>query len=423
MKSIISLIDKKYLSKVKTTKDLIYKDKSVDVHNIKKSYEELASLSKYMKSLITYGDQSLYYNETADNLYKLGIDTLNFSSKITDSENYDIKSEISKFILSEIQNSLWIEGVKSSKKTIKQTLKNPSINAKEYISKYANNYNEALNFILSTDTLNKNTLFTLYNIITKDIDMGKEALDGFPYRQEEVDIGDDYKGIHASKIESSIDSIFKLFAIDEETGNKDEKIFDALHNFINIFLVHYLFEIVHPYYDMNGRTGRLLSLWVAKKYKILHHVLYYSEAINLYKKNYYYKAFEKSSISDFKFDATYFVSSSISVLYAYKISYSIYKLIKSKIMNEYKVKFSGIEKDIIISLLNKEVDKFYKAQEIVLGHDEINPATISKAFKNLENWGAIEAINSNPKEYKVVWTDKMITSVKETLEKNAEVSE
>ena len=417
MKSIISEISSKYLDKVKTTKNLIYKDELIKPENIDKQYKEQVQKDNFKESYIKYGKQSLYFNNTYVHLFEMSSKffKLNTSEFI---EEYDPIKTWKSFSASEIQNSLWIEGVRSSKKRINKAIEDADLKLEVRGQKITTNFNQALNFIFSTNEISEQNLFALYTILTKDIDMGKEKLDGYPYRKDDVQIGSEkYNGISAELIKESMDSIFSLIkdktkAVDWNADDSNE---DLFLNFLNAIVIHYLFEIIHPYYDYNGRTGRLLSLWFCRNTNILPFFARYSQAINLYKKDYYYKAFTKTVEKNFKYDATYFVGSNLSILMALTVSLTVLMDIKNEVKNRYASKLSELECDILVSLLNKNFDKFYKGKELILGYDEITPSLITKAFANLEKYNLIQALNSKPKEYKLLLSNEHKKKIKELI--------
>ena len=396
----------KKLDKVKTTKELIYKDKIIDVHDIKGSYKKLVKEGIYNESVVTYGKEKLYLN------YDALIETIELLISIAEKVKTNKCEIIKQTMTSEILHSLWIEGIHSSKKVIKQILKKP--NEKYSISKLITNYKNAFNFISTTKEINEKNLYTLYSLLTVDIDMKEEALDGFPYRLDDVQIGKEkYKGISPQLIKESMDSIFNLIK-NESEDNEDKNLVIRL---INVAIFHYLFEIVHPYYDMNGRTGRLLSNWYAETSGLLMCASLLSESINMFKNELYYKAFEESEINGFKLDATYFVQSFFIGLIAQKSIFLTIKEIDQNIKNKYKTKLNDFEKDILSSLLSKDKDKHYKKEGFIMGVNDINQSLTSKALNNLETYGLVESINTKPKEYKLIWTKEIETIIDQTLEK------
>lgn len=405
MSYIANFLKEKYLNKIKTTKDLVYKDKVVDVHNLKASYDKLAASETIYKPLIKFNDNNYYIWISKD-----FTDILKLNVKLLDKTipNSTFEEAIETSINSEIFNSLWIEGVKSSKKVIKQIVKNKKLDLSQESSKIASNYNDALKFIFTTRTINEQTLFALYQILSRDIDMNEEKLDGYPYRKDEVHIGNDgLKGISPELIKKSMDSMFEQISELESSSLKN------IDHFINAILFHYHFEIIHPYYDMNGRTGRLLTLWYATKFNIYSHFAFFSEAINMFKEDFYYEAFKTTKLNDFKFDATYFIASIIMAMSAQKIVFLALKHIESETKNKFKKTLNTLQKDILTSLLSKDKDKYYKTQQFILGIDEINPAQVSLALSELVEFGILEEIESKPKEYKMVWSDGIDKLIKE----------
>ncbi|MDA3932357.1 MAG: Fic family protein [Tenericutes bacterium] len=58
---------------------------------------------------------------------------------------------------------------------------------------------------------------------------------------------------------------------------------------VNLALTHFQFESIHPFYDGNGRTGRILNiLYLVLKNKIQHPILYLSKYIIENKNEYYH---------------------------------------------------------------------------------------------------------------------------------------
>ncbi len=63
---------------------------------------------------------------------------------------------------------------------------------------------------------------------------------------------------------------------------------DNLDDLIKMSIIHYQFESIHPYYDGNGRTGRILNvLYLVMKKRLKYPVLFLSKYINNHKREYY----------------------------------------------------------------------------------------------------------------------------------------
>ncbi|MCL2148799.1 MAG: Fic family protein [Methanomassiliicoccaceae archaeon] len=102
-------------------------------------------------------------------------------------------------------------------------------------------------------------------------------------------------------LESYLDELLEdLFAyIREGSGNP---LLDAA-------IAHYQFEVIHPFFDGNGRTGRLLIMLMLKKSGMMEHpFLYLSEYFNRRRKMYSNILFEVSSKGAFERWLGYFLN-------------------------------------------------------------------------------------------------------------------
>ncbi len=63
---------------------------------------------------------------------------------------------------------------------------------------------------------------------------------------------------------------------------------DDTNPLIKMPVIHYQFESIHPFYDGNGRTGRILNiLYLVLTKKLSYPILFLSEYINSTRKKYY----------------------------------------------------------------------------------------------------------------------------------------
>jgi len=179
------------------------------------------------------------------------------------------------YIVSEINSSLKAEGVNSSRKivdiVIKSKLDGKALLTDE-ITKLISNYYEALRFVLNRNKITKRNIFTLYSILTSDLDNVIE--DEWIYRKKDVFIGED-KGADPKDINDKMNELISFI-----NSNVFE---DRIQT--KAIIAHYLFENIHPYYDYNGRMGRLLHLWILINHspKEFWKLIFLSEAIYAYK--------------------------------------------------------------------------------------------------------------------------------------------
>lgn len=83
------------------------------------------------------------------------------------------------------------------------------------------------------------------------------------------------------------DDILKLMnELEDFINNNDVADWDAL---IKMAIIHHQFESIHPFYDGNGRTGRIINiLYLVKENLLSLPILYLSRYINQHKTQYYH---------------------------------------------------------------------------------------------------------------------------------------
>jgi len=62
----------------------------------------------------------------------------------------------------------------------------------------------------------------------------------------------------------------------------------STHPLVKIALAHYQFESIHPFYDGNGRTGRILNILLLCQKEYLHYPILYASSYIIKNKNQYY---------------------------------------------------------------------------------------------------------------------------------------
>ena len=230
------------------------------------------------------------------------------------SDNYE--DIIVSRMASELDGTLRIEGVNTTRRqmmdiynNIKKTLDSNDIIIRNMI--------KGFEFIAKKPEFNKENLITLYNILSNDCLTEETKLDGKYYRLDRVYVGD-HEGCPAEKIDGCMDSLYKY--VNAEIHKR---------NFYLPFIAHYYMIYIHPYYDYNGRTARMVSLWVSLLSN-MHDLLptFISEAINDDKNN-YYKAIDNSRFSHN--DLTYFISYLLNLSNKYYLVYKNINVIKAEL--------------------------------------------------------------------------------------------
>ncbi len=321
--------------------------------------QDYISLNKLKYKYDITDEQLLNFYSTFN---KVKIGTYEFKYKVDyyKKEVYEFSTLIKQYesnyneadnITAEIQGSLAIEGVYSSKKCINKIIEKEN-NSKAELE-VVNLFN-AYQFI-KENQINETNIKTLYDILTKDIDLDKEQLDGELYRLDKVGI---YKstgreiatGIDAKEIKATMDNLILYIKTLVDYPNNDE-----LLKYGITFIIHFIFVFIHPYYDRNGRMARLLQNWVLIQcYN--ENILPTAEIIK-YDKNNYYNAIQ--DVRDADGDLNYFLKymfSASNKLYRSKLTVNE---LENYLMNQ-SILLTEHEKNYITILLmnyNKE-DKF-----------------------------------------------------------------
>ena len=315
----------KVLDKYPTPTDLVYKHKYT--HN------ELDDINQGKYSDNRYTKIKLY-NADGTNLIFLNSDYI--KNKLIDSESLiddanidsllDIDDEelINGFIFSEIESSLAIEGVRSTRAKIEKISKTDYDKLKNDNEIIVKNMLEAYSY-MKTTTISKESILTLYNIISNNcLDKSEILLKGNYYRHDVVDIiGSNERVIDTGVDHTKLDSLMnQLISYIHNKKSPDDHIL-APH------IIHFYMVYLHPYFDYNGRMARALSFWYSMQYSPLFSLLFVSEAINNQKnKKRYYNAISLSRKTNN--DITYFIEYMADIILEYSIVYiNYYNIIES----------------------------------------------------------------------------------------------
>lgn len=221
-------------------------------------------------------------------------------------------------LYSEIEGSLDIENIPTTNTKIEEIHKGESlIETNDIIVK---NMLDAISFIVKEQPeFNKDNLLKLYNILSKNaLPEDKKLKDDAFYRHDKVFIGG-FEGADVSILDECMNSLFEF------ANNKT--FIDELGCLLP-FICHYYILYIHPYFDYNGRTARMVSFWLNLIHNIEGAPYFMSEAINETKKEYYQAlANTRLTNNDLTYFLGYLLESSIKFSFVYKNLEEIKKLL------------------------------------------------------------------------------------------------
>ncbi len=212
-------------------------------------------------------------------------------------------------MFSEVEGTLRIENVPTTHKRIAEIHKSKKVTDKNDI--IVKNMLDAISFIVNDKPrFNKENLRKLYNILSKECLPEELRLkDGAYYRDDVVTVGG-FEGADYRIIDECMNSLFR-FANDPECIKE--------HTFLLPYICHYYVLYIHPYFDYNGRTARMVSFWLSYIHNIDGAPYFMSEAINECKGDYYRAIVNtRNTNNDLTYFLGYIMETSIKYSFVYK---------------------------------------------------------------------------------------------------------
>lgn len=338
----------------------------------------------------------LFYLPIAD-ILKLQDNIMENSKAIIElaSELPDIaqKSCIKEIMLNEIVKSNQVEGVYTTKKEVYESITSKKLDRLTGITKkYIQIVDNKIEKITKIEEFRE-----MYDdIFSADILLdSNNKLDGKIFRKSQVHINDGLRNIHTGDTSEEL-IIEHLNDLIKFMNN------DSANFLIKASIAHYYFEYIHPFYDGNGRMGRLLcSMYLTRKLDIFTGLSLSFAIFN--EKNKYSKLFKNTSdIRNFG-EVTFFIKGFLELII--KGQESILEMLKNKkekldyaltMLEDLSLK--EIEKDILLIYLQNYI--FSKTSPLkdkeILEIVELSRPTLDKLLKKLETMEYVSKISSKP---------------------------
>lgn len=383
----------------------MYKSELEKRKNSYGSYLTPLTIQGFRKGHLVKESYQLFYVNTKKLMSlnnKVLLNSSKISSLISKLPLYIVEPYFHKLIVNEAQSTNEIEGVRSNKKELKELL-----NELEQSDAKNKRFKGLLKTYMYIDQIKPfkevADFRTLYDDLVSDEIDGNNAPDGDLFRRGYVELNN---GISTTHIGVS----------------SEKKISEALHALINYLddesqpqlyqymVAHYYYEYIHPFYDGNGRTGRLLVCSYLARYMDRYSAITFSYAVNKNKAK-YYKALEEIPSPLNKGEITFYLIDILELLSSGQegiIEDLELNLAKLERINEYFTSDKWTERKGDRNLL-----RLITSLSIFVDDETNMPVTklmkisknsrymVNKIMDNLEREGYVKLVSQKPKVYKV----------------------
>ena len=328
-------------------------------------------------------------------------------------ENIDakIKSQVvHDFLIDESFSSSVIEGAFSTKKRTNEIIKN-KLDPKNLSEQMILNNYHALTYILDNidDPLSEKILLDIYKIITKNT-LRDDCITE-KYRTDIVHVTDIYHGepIYTApthdKIQPMMDDLFKFIS---DVGD--------IHPIIKACIIHFYFVYVHPFFDGNGRTARVISFMylIQNGYNFFK---FYSVS-NMIKnsRSKYYASIKQTE--DYDNDLTYFIYYMVE-MYANSINEVLGRFVKvmnrnliDKYLDNSGLKLSNRQNKVIDALLKEDGSNFISISEYQKRY-KTSYETARSDLLQLHDLGLLNKVKKGKKHFYSIINTEQVAKLEE----------
>ncbi|CAH1201581.1 hypothetical protein PAECIP111893_01662 [Paenibacillus plantiphilus] len=347
----------------------------------------------------------LFYVNTYD-LMNLNNEVLLNSSKISllisKLPDFVVKPYFDKLIINEAQSNNEIEGIRSTKKELQEALN--EVGKPEPKNKRFKGLMKTYRYIDQIGSFeNVQDFRGLYDNLVADEIKSEDNPDGELFRSGHVEINNGHVTTHIG-VSSEKKIIEALAALVNYLQNESHP---PLYRYM---VAHYYYEYIHPFYDGNGRTGRLIVGSYLSRYLEKYSAITFSYAVNRDKAK-YYKALEEIASPLNRGDMTFYLIHMLELLSAGQrgiIEDLEINLMKLERINEYIIsdRWNNYkdERDLLYFIVSMHV---FVTDNIILSVQDLMELSnksrhiINKVMDYLVQEGYVELVSRKPKSYKI----------------------